>query len=192
MIRLAREKAPSAELSCGSLHDLKLPRSLAVTAFGEVLNYRADERPVEGRLGNLFRRVAERLLPGGLFVFDVLITGDGPPMAYRSWKSGVDWAVLVEVEEDSEQRSLTRKVIVFREVEGTYRRSEEEHDVSVFDPEEVEALLIEAGLVWDTAEAYGSYGLGPRRRAYFTRRADRGGQSPVQQAPSGKGLGSVL
>ena len=45
MLDLAREHAPTASLSLGSVHDVELPAGcVAVAAVGEVLNYATDVR----------------------------------------------------------------------------------------------------------------------------------------------------
>src|SRR5690606_5664985 len=110
--RLARRHAPGARIEIASAHDVALPACVAVTALGEVLSYcgpngRAPDLP------RLFRRVAAALPRGGLFAFDLMVCAPGPPMAYRTWRAGRDWAVLVDVSEDRRRHRLVREITTF-------------------------------------------------------------------------------
>lgn len=128
MIALARERVPTAEFACASFHDVDLPPCAAVTSIGECLGYLFDRINRRRALGGLFRRVYDALLPGGVFVFDVLQPGFVPTAEpLRRFRTGPDWAVLVEVTEDPKTQTLTRRITSFREVDGAYRRSEECH-----------------------------------------------------------------
>ncbi len=171
-VALSRETAPRAELRQASAHDVELPPCAAVTAISEVLCYApADEPPP---LAETARRIHRALQPGGLFVFDVIVQEPGPPMAYRTWREGEDWAVLIEVEEDRAGGWLTRDMIVFREVGGGYRRSRETHRQHLFGAEEIESWLHDAGFEVETARAYGEFELAPRRMAFITRKSEAG------------------
>src|SRR5829696_221114 len=79
MVEISRRRVPEAEFRVGSLFDADIPPCATVTAISEVLNYLFDEEP--GGLIPLFRRVYEALVPGGVFVFDVLGPGQVPPGA---------------------------------------------------------------------------------------------------------------
>jgi SAM-dependent methyltransferase len=70
MIRLAKKKAPAAKFQVGSLLSADLPRCLAVTALGEVINYTFDPAGSRRSLRPFFRRVYDALHPGGMFVCD--------------------------------------------------------------------------------------------------------------------------
>jgi SAM-dependent methyltransferase len=128
MIDMARQRVASAEFRVGSFVDAVLPRCVAVTALGEVLSYVLDESNTDRALLRLCRRVHDALVPGGLFVFDVVVPGrvpgGGPRQAFRS---GEDWTVLVESSEDAKRRLLTRRIMSFRKVGEHYRRDEEVH-----------------------------------------------------------------
>jgi hypothetical protein len=67
------------------------------------------------QLRRLFDRVYAALKPGGLFIFDIAEPGrgKGPRQKYRE---GQDWAVLLEVDEDSTTNLLTRRITSFRRV----------------------------------------------------------------------------
>ena len=71
MIRPARKRAPGATFVCGSFLTTELPACDAVTALGEVLNYRFDPKSGPRALERLFRRVHEGVGAGGMFVFDL-------------------------------------------------------------------------------------------------------------------------
>lgn len=169
MLRLARSAAPSADFRLASLHKTEIPHCVAVTAFGEALCYGSPEAPTPSMLGDLFGRVASGLAGGGLFVFDVLVRSDGPPLRYSSWSTGPDYAVLVDVCENADECALHRDITLFREIGARYRRSEEHHVLSIFDARGVLSLLSSAGFETESSAGYGDYKLGDRRTAFFAR-----------------------
>ena len=169
MIELSRRRVPEAEFRVGSLFDADLPPCGAVTAISEVLNYLFDEEA--GGLSPLFRRVFEALLPGGVFVFDVLGPGQVPPGAtVRGFRVGEDWAVLSEREEDAERGTMARRIFSFRKVGEHYRRDDEVHRVRLCDPVELSAGLREVGFRVRTMRAYGDYPLGQSHAAFEARK----------------------
>ena len=171
MIGLAREKAPGAEFRVGSLFEAEIPPCDAVTSISEVLNYLFDTEK-EGRgLERVFGRVYGALRPGGVFVFDVLGPGQVPPgTRARGFSVGEDWAVLNEKEEDRERGTMERRIVSFRKVGEHYRRDEEVHRVRLYDSEEVEAKLEEAGFEVTTMGGYGDYPFGENHAAFVGRR----------------------
>jgi SAM-dependent methyltransferase len=169
MITLSRKRVPEAEFRVGTLFDAEIPPCGAVTAVSEVLNYLFDEEP--GGLAPLFRRVFEVLVPGGVFVFDVLGPGQVPPGAKaRGFRVGEDWAVLSEREEDAERGTLERRIVSFRKVGEHYRRDDEVHRVRLYDPSELAAELGELGFEVRTMRAYGDYPLGKNHAAFEARK----------------------
>ena len=114
----------------------------------------------------MFGRAYAALRPGGLFVFDVIVSGR--PMSYRTWQAGADWAVLVRVEERSNR--LVRHIITFREVRGRFRRGQEEHVLVVRTRASVLTELRRAGFVVRTSRHYGRFELPFRRLAFIARR----------------------
>jgi len=169
MIELSRERVPEAEFRVGSLFEAEIPPCVAVTAISEVLNYLFDEE--SGGLAPLFRRIFEALIPGGLFVFDVLGPGQVQPGATaRSFRVGEDWAVLSEREEDAEQGTLVRRIVSFRKVDEHYRRDNETHRVRLYDPSELSSELRQTGFEVRTMRAYGSYPLAEGHTAFVARR----------------------
>src|SRR5215204_3844843 len=155
MIELSRNKVPEAEFRVGSLFQVEIPHCQAVTAVSEVLNYLFDAENEERGLGRLFRRVYDALVPGGVFVFDVLGPGQVPPgTRARGFRVGEDWAVLAEREEDIEQGTMERRIVSFRKVEEHYRRDEEVHRVRLFDPPRLSAKLYPSGFLFRAMRSY--------------------------------------
>jgi SAM-dependent methyltransferase len=171
MIELSREKVPEAEFRVGSLFEVELPPCAAVTAVSEVLNYLFDaENEIEG-LGRLFGRVRDALVPGGVFVFDVLGPGQVPAGATaRGFSVGEDWAVLSELEEDAGRGTMERRIVSFRKVGEHYRRNEEIHRVRLYDPSELSAELERAGFLVRTMSSYGDLPLSEGHAAFVARK----------------------
>ena len=170
ILALAQKTAPEAKLYARSAYDFDLPDCDAVTSLGEVLSYLPPGGARGHSLGRLFGRVAGALRPGGLFVFDLILRTGRGPMRYRTWECGADWAVLAEVSEDRERDRLERRIVTFRRVDETYRRSEEHHLVRVVTRASVESELRAAGFTVRVARRYGSLELPPRRLAFIARR----------------------
>ena len=142
MIELSRHRVPEAEFRVGSLFEVEIPRCQAITAVSEVLNYLFDAGSEERGLGCFFRRVHGALVPGGVFVFDVLGPGQVPPgTRARGFRVGEDWAVLPEREEDVERGTMERRIVGFRKVGEHYRRDAEVHRVRLYDPSGLSAEL---------------------------------------------------
>lgn len=169
MTAMARRVAPTAAFRTASLHDAPMPAAAAVTALGESLGYVAHPRD-RASLAPLFARVARALPAGGLFIFDLVIRSTGRPMQYRSWTTGDDWAVLVEVEETPERALLRRDITTFRRVRTRYRRSSERQWVRVHAREDIERWLRTAGFSVRTMRRYGRFTLAPRRLAFRARK----------------------
>ena len=169
MVEISRRRAPEAEFRVGSFFDADIPPCAAVTAISEVLNYLFDEEA--GGLRPLFRHVYEALVPGGVFVFDVLGPGQVPPGApARSFREGEDWAVISEREEDAERGAMTRRIVSFRKVGEHYRRDEEIHRVRLYKPVEISGLLQGVGFGVRTMRSYGSYPLAEGHAAFVARK----------------------
>jgi SAM-dependent methyltransferase len=168
MTALARRHAPAARFRTAPVDAAAIPDCAAVTALGEVLGYARAPREAPGRLPALFRRVARALPAGGLFVFDLVVSGR-PSMTYRTWAAGRDWAVLVVVVEDG--RWLRRDVTTFRRIGRRWRRRTERHWVHVHRAADVVRALRRAGFAVHTARRLGGVPLPPRRLAFVARRA---------------------
>jgi SAM-dependent methyltransferase len=163
LLTYARTAAPSAVLKKSSVHRFSFPRCDAITALGEVLSY---EPATPASLRRLFRRAYAALRPGGVFVFDLLVSG--PPMSYVTWRAGPSWAILVRVEEGKNR--LIRHIITFRGARDRYRRQHETHRLLIVKPRFVVAELRRIGFDVTTARGYGRSALADRRLAFIARK----------------------
>jgi SAM-dependent methyltransferase len=171
MIALARKRAPRATFRNESYLKTALPRCDAVTSIGECLNYLFD-RNDEAQLAALFRRAHGALRSGGVFVFDILEPGQLPGGKPRQrHRTGDDWAVLVEIEEDPTERALTRHITSFRRVGRSYRRDEEVHRQRLYPGRDVAAALERAGFRARVLRGYGEFRLGRGHVVLLARKA---------------------
>ncbi len=171
MIELSRKKVPEADFRVGSLFEVEIPPCAAVTAISEVLNYLFDAENEDLGLGRLFQRVHDALVPGGVFVFDVLGPGQVPPGdKTRGFSVGEDWAVLSEREEDVERGTMERRIVSFRKAGEYYRRDDEVHRVRLYDPSGLSAELERAGFRVRTMRSYGGLPLSEGHAAFVARK----------------------
>jgi SAM-dependent methyltransferase len=171
LLTIASEHVPEASFVQGLAYEVELPASQAVIALGEPLTYHDQLETADKLLLNFFRRVSTVIPAGGLLIFDVIGLGE-PALGGRSWRTGDDWAVLVETSEDQSARSLVRTIETFRSVGDLYRRSRETHKVKLFDVPALCDQLRSCGFSIETANSYGAQPLGPRRQAVFATRTD--------------------
>jgi SAM-dependent methyltransferase len=169
MLALARQVAPGARFVRASAYNFDFPACDAVTAIGEVLSYLPPGAKPAPSLPRLFRRIAGALRPGGLFVFDLIVTDPGRPMAYRTWRSGGDWGILADVTEQPARRRLVREITTFRRVGARYRQAHETHFVRVCSRAAIERMLRQAGFSVRVLRRYGAAHLAPRRLAFVAR-----------------------
>jgi SAM-dependent methyltransferase len=155
MVELARRRAPAARFVGSSLLDAGLPDCVAVTAIGECLNYTTDPRTGRRQLASLFARIHRALRPGGLFLFDVAEPGR-ERLPRRTWHEGVDWLLCVEAFETPAERVLRRRITVFRQAAGGWRRSDELHMLRLYPRQEVLDDLVSAGFQPRLLAGYGS------------------------------------
>jgi SAM-dependent methyltransferase len=171
MIVLSRNRVPEAEFRVGSLFEVEIPPCAAVTAISEVLNYLFGAENEDRGLGRLFRRVHDALVPGGVFVFDVLGPGQVPPgTRARGFRVGEDWAVLAEREEDVERGTMEHRIVSFRKTGECYRRDDEVHRVRLYDPAGLSAELEQARFRVRTMRSYGAYKLSEGHAAFVARK----------------------
>ncbi|MGH2943546.1 MAG: class I SAM-dependent methyltransferase, partial [Solirubrobacteraceae bacterium] len=155
LLEIARDRAPGARFVQASLFDVKLPPCSAVTALGECFSYCVDGRASRAALAVVLRRIAAALRPGGLLVFDVATAGGEPVSGRRTWKEGPDWLLCLDVREDAQGSTLTRRLAVFRPEADGYRRSDELHRLWLYSRGEALADLDAAGLRGRTLTGYG-------------------------------------
>ncbi len=162
MIQLARAHAPGATFRNTSLLRAALPPCEAVTCAGEGLNYQFDAENGDSVRSKLFRRVWTALRPGGVFVFDFARPDRVPePGPRRNWMEGRDWALMVEVDGNRMERTLTRRIVCFRKSGASYRRTEESHHLRLYEPAELAQELKATGFEVEELPGYGSGELLP-------------------------------
>jgi SAM-dependent methyltransferase len=155
MVEIARQRAPAARFECSSLLDARPPACVAVTAIGECLNYAADPRTTRERLGGLLGRVHQALRPGGLLLCDVAEPGRERRVPRRTWHEGPDWLLCAEAVEEPEKRVLRRRITVFRQAGGGWRRSDELHTLRLYPRQELLDDLASAGFQAHLLAGYG-------------------------------------
>lgn len=171
MIEIARKRVPEAEFRVDSLFAADLPPCYVITAIGEVLNYLFDWANDRRGLARLFRDIYGALHPGGMFIFDVAEPGQvARGASTREFTEGEGWVVLVEKREDSEQKTLTRRIISFREVGEHYRRDDEVHHLQLYSVGNIVKDLRQAGFQVRTRRSYGEYRLPRAHAAFFARK----------------------
>jgi SAM-dependent methyltransferase len=161
LIVIARERAPRSKFRVQSLLTAELPPCEAVTAVGEVFSYMFDPANTEEGMPALFGRIYAALRPGGVLLFDVVAPGRvGSRGPQRSWRTGEDWATLVEAVEDDRTRVLTRRIVSFRKMGELYRRGFELHRQRLFDREELTRQLQSVGFRVLPLDGYGELRFG--------------------------------
>jgi len=169
LLAIARTANSKAHFIHGSVYETQIPACEAIVALGEPLAYHAEGADAEFLVGSFFRAASDVLPAGGMLIFDVIELG-GLSLAGRYWNSGEDWVVLAENEEDQSSRTLVRNIETFRQVGQFYRRGYAVHRIRLFDTATLLNQLAECGFSTETAQAYGTQKLAPRRRAFFSTR----------------------
>jgi SAM-dependent methyltransferase len=156
MIALARETAPNARFEVGAFGDIDIPPCAAIIATGEVFNYGHRDQ-----LASFVRRVRTKMM-----IFDIAERGSYPKHDERR-TGGDDWSVIAIKDSDGER--LTRRVLTFRRIDGEIRRSEEVHEMELYDRDDVKAMLRDAGFTVQTRRSYGTYRLPVGHNVYIAR-----------------------
>lgn len=169
LLELARANVPAANFVHGSAYDVEIRDYDAVVAVGEPLTYHPEGTDADQLIHLFFQRVSNALPPGGLLIFDVIGLGE-PSLAGRTWRSGEDWAVLVETVENQAELTLLRNIETFRRIGGAYRRSQELHRVRLFDVPMLRNQLASYGFTTEMFQSYGAQQLPARRHAFFATR----------------------
>lgn len=156
LLRIARRRVPDATFRAASFVTADIPPCVAVTAIGEVFNYRFDTTNGAAVLAGVFERVYAALQAGGLFLFDIAGPARAPASSpQRTFAEGADWAVLVEVEAARDSALLTRRISSFRKCGALYRRDFETHRLRLIDPAEAVASLQRSGFTVQQLDRYG-------------------------------------
>jgi SAM-dependent methyltransferase len=175
MIALARKRVPEAEFRAGSFLKVRLPECVAVTSIGECFNYLFDTANGPEALAGLFDRIYQALQPGGLLAFDVRQPASRPgPGVQRRFRTGADWAVLVEVEEDPARARLTRRITSFRQVGELYRREDEIHWLQLLHGAELAGELRRLGFRVRRLRGYGELRFAGSHIGLVARKPRRG------------------
>lgn len=163
MVELARANVPGARFVQGSVWDIDLPPTVAVTAIGEVVNYAADPRAGIDRVAELIGRVHMALAPGGVFLLDIATPGRGGPDGHRTGFTDTDTYTMHfeshETPDDHGAAALERRMILFTRDGAIYRRSDEVHRLRLYRASAVTGLLEAAGFETTTLAAYGDMPL---------------------------------
>lgn len=167
MVAIAKTRVPNAEFRAASLLTTDIPPCHAVISIGECLSYTFDNNS-DTILDGLFQRIYRNLLPGGAFIFDVVVPGHvAPGETAKNFTEGRDWLVLVEKQEDPIRQILTRRIITLRQVDNLYRRTDEVHHQRLFDMEALAESLQHHGFQVEISDRYGEFMLLPARMAIF-------------------------
>jgi SAM-dependent methyltransferase len=148
MIRLARARAPEADLRVASLVRVPLPSCRAALAVGEVITY------VPRGVGAFFRRVHAALEEGGLFIFDFIESAARRTYSARTIE-GDGWSMVARADVSASGRVLTRRLDVKRLAGRIWRRTRETHRVRIYSRREVQRALESAGFSFRTRRSYG-------------------------------------
>lgn len=171
LIAIARRRVPEAEFRVESLFQTDIPSCHVVISIGECLNYLFDSNHSSDTLKNLFDRIYDALIPGGVFIFDIAEPGQVMQgSTTKSFQEGSDWIVLVEKEEDLRRSMLTRRITTLRKVEEQYQRADIVHQLRLYSAVDVAKILRNAGFRIQIIHQYGEFELPPAHAAFVARK----------------------
>ena len=159
MIELARRHVPGATLQVMNLptglpagSDAGLPRANAVVSTGHVLNY------LDGRddIGRALVELARAVKPSGVIAIDLMTERYCAARDITQVHAKVerDWAIVTRFSRPEPFR-FDRRITVFRQVGGAWRRSDEHHRNVSYDVEAALRLLRDNGIYADVRAAFG-------------------------------------
>ena len=157
MIRIARATAPGARFRVARLEQARLPKASAVIAVGEIVTYVPGGLAV---LQRFFERVRRALRPGGLLVFDFIESAERRTYRRKVFE-GDDWKIVLSASTNRAGRMLTRRMTLWRLIDGRYRRSTESHRIRIYARDEMAAALAAAGFRFEMRRTFGRYRLIP-------------------------------
>ncbi|ARV63244.1 SAM-dependent methyltransferase [Nostocales cyanobacterium HT-58-2] len=168
MVEIARTRVPDAEFRIESLFKADIPPCNAVISLSECLNYLFDPDNNSQTLIQLFYRIYNALIPGGVFIFDIAEPGQVISQTpIKNFTETDDWIVLVEKQEDRDSEILTRRIITFRKVGEHYRRDDEVHRQQLYKAADVTAKLRRVGFEVQTTQSYGQFHLPKAHTAFI-------------------------
>jgi len=156
LIEIAKRNSPDSTFHLGSIWDYDIPHCVAVTAIGEIITYRFDDRNTNENLSILFSRIYDKLVENGIFIFDFLTPGilgdrDSDCRIVRH----NEWIMGVEYHEDKSDHTLIRDITLFRKIgDGLYRQSQEIHRVKLIEPEYIVKSLKSIGFRVEMVDNY--------------------------------------
>ena len=161
MVNMARKTAPKATFQQGSIFQSKIPPCVAVSAFGEVLNYTVDEKDQESAIRQLSEQIKSQLHANGIFLLD-FITPEilDEPLLPKNIET-TDWRMHVRFEKDVERQWLIRHIDLTRMQNGITRKTRETHTAQLFTVEAIAEILAGSGFRCNPIKDYGDYRMRP-------------------------------
>src|SRR5205823_2086976 len=143
LARGQRRKLLTMEPVAGYSADLALIHhqafgDLALAAAGDLTRFLA-------RSGGGDPLVVDLGCGSGILLFDVATPGQMQSRGRRTYSEGDGWVVLIDRQEDRRRGILVRRLTVFREREGGWHRSQENHNLRLYDVDQISADLRAAG-----------------------------------------------
>lgn len=172
LLERAKVHSPKTRFIRQSVWDFKIEPCVAVTAIGEILNYRFDDQNSDENILDLFQRIYDQLPDQGIFLFDYL---ERDVLDGRSYDCKLvedpDWTMAVEYFEDKSIGDFIRKITLFRKLEtGTFRRSQEIHCVRLFSSQHILSMLKTAGFTSKIIHQYQGYSLRSKHLAIIAQK----------------------
>jgi SAM-dependent methyltransferase len=154
MLDIAREYAGDAmEIRRLVLPDDPIPEADAIVAIGHPISYLPDEAAVDRALV----AAAEALRPDGILALnlcDLTWASERTDWRPRGW-IGDDWALVTESSSPRPDRFAWQMAIFTANRDGTWRRDDEHHELTLIDTTRVPALLAEHEVESELGGAFG-------------------------------------
>ncbi|MBX9770772.1 MAG: class I SAM-dependent methyltransferase [Candidatus Obscuribacterales bacterium] len=156
MIALSKKRVPAGNFREQSIFDADIPPCAVVAAVGEIINYLFDKSHSLAACKRLFRRVADALESGGIFLIDGATPGRGQKAGgYQGFREGPGWFCLYHAVEEGSPPILTRTITTFRQEGELFRKDGEVHRLRLIEPTWVRKSLEEVGLRVQPKKSYG-------------------------------------
>ena len=154
MLDIARDYAgDAAEIRRLVLPDDPIPEADAIVATGHPISYLPDEPAIDRALA----AAADALQPGGILALnlcDLTWASERTDWRTRGW-IGDDWALVTESSSPRPERFAWQMAIFTANGDGTWRRDDERHELTLIDTSRVTALLAQHGVDAELADAFG-------------------------------------
>ncbi|MGB1088311.1 MAG: class I SAM-dependent methyltransferase, partial [Alphaproteobacteria bacterium] len=159
LARIAKAQAPAAKVSVGNIHTALFPKSVAVCAVGEVLQYMPAGR-AQPSLPRLFDKAYRALRPDGLILFD-LIVEPMVPVAQSYQARGDGWEI--EIGANQTGPILRRELVITR----GGKTSRETHCQYIYGAAQIAQWMRQSGFRTDVLDSYGVVPILPRRKVFM-------------------------